>query len=149
MTNKSKTNPLRAWFEQSPKPMLQKDFAKKIGVSQSFVTSLLSDRPPWPLRHTMRAITKVTKGAVTADMWVELPEPPPQSIKDREAIVDHMDGLQDEMIDSRRRLDHLSEKHRLASIELADWDRRHNYTPPEPDLSPLLPRELFDMIEGF
>ena len=75
-------NPLRVWFEQFPKPMLQKDFAKLTGMSQSFLTSLLSDRPPWPSRKLMRKITKVTKGAVTAEMWVKMPDPPKREILD-------------------------------------------------------------------
>lgn len=71
-------NPLRAWFESFPRPMLQKDFAKLAGISQSFLTSLLTDTPPWPSRTVMRKITELTKGAVTADMWVELADPPPR-----------------------------------------------------------------------
>ncbi len=68
-------NPLRAWFAQEPKPMLQREFMAKVGISQSFLTSLLSDRPPWPSRETMRRIVKLTNGAVTADQWMAMPDP--------------------------------------------------------------------------
>jgi hypothetical protein len=71
-------NPLRAWFEHRPRQMLQKDFAKQARISQSFLTSLLSDTPPWPSRAVMRKITELTKGAVTANHWVELEDPPPR-----------------------------------------------------------------------
>ena len=69
-------NPLRDWFDQFPRPMLQKDFAQLAGISQSFLTSLLSDTPPWPARRVMREITKLTKGKVTANDWVQMEDPP-------------------------------------------------------------------------
>jgi hypothetical protein len=73
-------NPLRVWFEQFPRPMLQKDFAKLCGISQSFLTALLDDAPPWPMRATLNKITEITKGAVTADMWAKMPDPPPRKV---------------------------------------------------------------------
>jgi hypothetical protein len=75
-------NPLRAWFNRFPKPMLQKDFARLAGISRSFMTLLLSDAPPWPSRMLMRRITELTKGAVTAEDWVRLPDPPKRQYKD-------------------------------------------------------------------
>jgi hypothetical protein len=71
-------NPLKEWFSTYPRPMLQKEFAERVGISQSFLTSLLSEQPPWPARQTMRRITEITDGAVTADMWVEMEDPPPR-----------------------------------------------------------------------
>lgn len=77
---KPEGNPLKAWFNQYPRPMLQREFAERVGISQSFLTSLLSDTPPWPARETLRRIAEVTGGAVTADMWVELADPPPRRL---------------------------------------------------------------------
>lgn len=71
-------NPLRAWFQKFPRPMLQKDFAQLAGISQSFLTALLSDAPPWPSRTTMRRIEELTDGEVTAAQWVKLEDPPPR-----------------------------------------------------------------------
>jgi transcriptional regulator with XRE-family HTH domain len=58
--------------------MLQKDFAQLAGISQSFLTALLSDTPPWPSRATMKRITEITGGTVTANDWMALEDPPPR-----------------------------------------------------------------------
>jgi hypothetical protein len=75
----NRPNPLKEWLNDTyPPRMLQKEFAERAGISQSFLTSLLSDQPPWPARATLRKIIEITEGAVTADMWVEMPDPPPR-----------------------------------------------------------------------
>jgi DNA-binding transcriptional regulator YdaS (Cro superfamily) len=73
---KPRKNPLRRWFDSDPKPMVQSEFARRVGISQPFLTTLLLERPPWPARATLRRIVKVTKGAVTADAWLALDDPP-------------------------------------------------------------------------
>lgn len=67
-------NPLRRWFDE--KPMPQAEFCRRTNISQAFLTTLLTDRPPWPSRARLRKIVKVTKGAVTADAWLLLDDPP-------------------------------------------------------------------------
>lgn len=67
-------NPLRAWFDSTG--TLQREAVAKLDISQSFLTSLLSERPPWPSRALLAKIIDMTGGAVTADQWVRLPDPP-------------------------------------------------------------------------
>jgi hypothetical protein len=69
-------NPLRRWFDQCPQPMPQAEFCRRVGISQPFLTTLLHERPPWPSRARLRKIVKVTRGAVTADQWLALDDPP-------------------------------------------------------------------------
>jgi transcriptional regulator with XRE-family HTH domain len=69
-------NPLRRWFDQEPRPMAQAEFCRRTGISQAFLTTLLLERPPWPTRARLRRIVKATKGAVTADEWLALDDPP-------------------------------------------------------------------------
>lgn len=72
------TNPLRAWFDQTPKPMTQRAFARQVGCTYQYVTLLLADTPPWPSRRIMREMIAITGGAVTAEAWLKLPDPPPR-----------------------------------------------------------------------
>jgi transcriptional regulator with XRE-family HTH domain len=69
-------NPLRRWFDQDPKPMVQAEFCRRSGISQAALSTLLRERPPWPSRQRLRIIVKLTKGAVTADAWLALDDPP-------------------------------------------------------------------------
>jgi len=79
MVNRRKPrNPLRRWFQRDPKPMTQAEFARRVGISQPFLTTLLDEAPPWPSRERMRKIIKVTKGAVTVEEWLALDDPPPR-----------------------------------------------------------------------
>jgi transcriptional regulator with XRE-family HTH domain len=80
-TNDIEFNPLRAWLRRKPKPMTQREFCERVGISQSFLTALLSDTPPWPSRNVMRKITEATEGAVTPDKFVVLEDPPPRLSK--------------------------------------------------------------------
>jgi hypothetical protein len=56
--------------------MPQAEFCRRTDISQAFLTTLLHERPPWPARATLRKIVKVTKGAVSADQWLMLDDPP-------------------------------------------------------------------------
>jgi hypothetical protein len=69
-------NPLRQWFDDTGST--REAFLAKVPISQSYLTLLLSEAPPWPSRAVMRLLTEVTHGAVTADRWLELQDPPPQ-----------------------------------------------------------------------
>lgn len=73
-------NPLRVWFAEHR--VLQRDFTTKLDISQSFLTSLLTERPPWPSRKLMLAIVEATGGAVTADAWMRMPDPPSRAEQD-------------------------------------------------------------------
>lgn len=67
-------NPLRQWFEQDPKPMTRREFARRLGITTSYLCMLLEDTPPWPSRRIMRGMVYLTKGAVTAEAWLHLPD---------------------------------------------------------------------------
>jgi hypothetical protein len=69
-------NPLRAWFDETE--TTREEFLAKVPISQSYLTLLLAKAPPWPSRAVMRRLVEVTDGAVTADRWLELDDPPPQ-----------------------------------------------------------------------
>ena len=58
-------NALRDWLEAEPPPMTKIEFAKRIGVTPSFVSMLCADGAPWPNREIVRRIGVVTRGAVT------------------------------------------------------------------------------------
>jgi len=69
-------NPLRAWFDATG--ISREAFLAKVPISQSYLTLLLSEAPPWPSRAVMRLMVEATRGAVTADQWLMLDDPPPQ-----------------------------------------------------------------------
>ena len=61
--------------------MKQRHFAERLGCTQQYVTLLLSDTPPWPSRRILREIIRITDGAVTADAWLAMSDPPPRAAK--------------------------------------------------------------------
>jgi transcriptional regulator with XRE-family HTH domain len=67
-------NPLRRWLSQQP--MSQAEFARRAGISVPFLATLLQEQAPWPSRSRLRRIVKATRGAVTADQWLALDDPP-------------------------------------------------------------------------
>jgi hypothetical protein len=69
-------NPLRQWFDETG--ISREEFLSRVPISQSYLTLLLSPTPPWPSRAVMRLMVEVTDGAVTADQWLMLSDPPPQ-----------------------------------------------------------------------
>jgi hypothetical protein len=69
-------NPLRQWFDETK--ISREDFLAKVPISQSYLTLLLSEAPPWPSRAVMRLLVEATDGFVTADKWLALDDPPPQ-----------------------------------------------------------------------
>lgn len=50
------------------------DFAREIDVSAGWITSLC-DGTGWPSREVAERIARVTSGQVTADDFLDLPEP--------------------------------------------------------------------------
>lgn len=66
-------NALRAWFARFPRPMFRADFAKLAGISHSYLSQLCSDNPPWPSRDVLLKIITLTKGEVTADDFLKMP----------------------------------------------------------------------------
>jgi hypothetical protein len=71
-------NPLRQWFDTTG--ITREEFLAKVPISQSYLTMLLSETPPWPSRAVLRLLVEATDGAVTADKWLAQNNPPPQRI---------------------------------------------------------------------
>lgn len=67
----STSNRLRDYLAQPGSPS-RSEFARRIGMSHSYVSQLCGDASPWPSRETMRRIVEETKGAVTANDFVDL-----------------------------------------------------------------------------
>lgn len=67
---------LKAWLD-IPNPdgsrKLRRVFAKKIGVTPTMITAYCNDQM-WPGRDKMKEITRETKGAVTANDFVDVEE---------------------------------------------------------------------------
>ncbi len=79
-------NPLREWFATNPDPEMNRlRFARKLGISHSYLSQLCSDRPPWPTRRVMQGITDLTKGAVRVEDLLHLPDPEPRMRRKRAA----------------------------------------------------------------
>ena len=55
---------LSDWLDESD--LTRAAFAKRIGVSPSYITLLCSDEPAWPGRPTIEVIHFTTRGKVTA-----------------------------------------------------------------------------------
>lgn len=64
-------NRLREFLAQPGSPT-RSAFARRIGMSHSYVSQLCNDAAPWPSRETMRKIVEATGGAVTANDFVFL-----------------------------------------------------------------------------
>lgn len=56
---------LKEWFETHPRPMSRYRFARKAGVTPSYVSRLCKANPPWPGRDLARRIGQITGGWVT------------------------------------------------------------------------------------
>jgi 3,4-dihydroxy 2-butanone 4-phosphate synthase / GTP cyclohydrolase II len=52
----------------------RRDFALRIGVTPSMITAYCEDRM-WPGRERMEAIARETRGAVTANDFIDISEP--------------------------------------------------------------------------
>lgn len=65
------SNRLRDYLSQAGAPS-KSEFARRIGMSHSYVSQLCGDAAPWPSRATMQRIVEETNGAVTANDFVNL-----------------------------------------------------------------------------
>ena len=59
------TNKLAVWLNAYPKPMTKVEFAKKLGVTPSYVSQLCQLDYPWVARDKALLIADITNGEVT------------------------------------------------------------------------------------
>jgi DNA-binding transcriptional regulator YdaS (Cro superfamily) len=79
-------NALRRFFADNVDPTMNRlKFARKLGISHSYLSQLCSDRPPWPTRRVMQGITLLTKGAVRSEDLLRLPDPEPRVTRRKRA----------------------------------------------------------------
>jgi hypothetical protein len=66
-------NPLRAWIKDTGTPRLT--VTKRLGISQAYLSLLMSNEPPWPSRAVMRRIVELTDGAVGPQHFLAMDGP--------------------------------------------------------------------------
>jgi len=57
-------NPIRDYLEADPPPMTKGEFARRVGITQPYLSMLLADNPPWPGRDICLAIAVVSEGRI-------------------------------------------------------------------------------------